>query len=85
MESKEPLGFTCFIKTTIITTRQRGILIYLVNEQLTARARNRSSIRSISDERLYQRSEIVKDSIVWNLKLGPLAVLTGDRINEGFF
>ena len=27
----------------------------------------------------------MEDYIVWDLKLWPLAVLTGDRINEGFF
>ena len=30
------------------------------------------------------RSEIIKDSTVWDFKMWPLAVLTGDRIN-GFF
>ena len=29
--------------------------------------------------------EIKEDSTVWYLKLWPLAVLTGDRINEGFY
>lgn len=39
MESKKPLGFTYFIKTTIITTKQWG-KIYLVNELLILEQEN---------------------------------------------
>ena len=42
-------------------------------------------IFKISDEWPYQRSEIVKDSNAWDFEMWPLAVLTGDPINEGFF
>ena len=39
----------------------------------------------MSDEWPYKRSEIVKDSNAWDFEMWPLAVLTGDPINEGFF
>ena len=42
-------------------------------------------IFKISDEWPCQRSEIVKDSNAWDFEMWPLAVLTGDPINEGFF
>ena len=32
-----------------------------------------------------KRGEIIKDSIVWNFKMWPLAVLTGDHISRRFF
>ena len=28
--------------------------------------------------------EITRDSTIWDFKMWPLAVVTGDRINEGF-
>ena len=33
----------------------------------------------------FNRVKLWKDSALWDLKLWPLAVLTGDRINEVFF